>query len=337
MKVFMIGGTGLLGSEGAKELIRRGHQVRSVALPPIPVGAELPPEMELIFGNYMEMPDDEVRKYMKGCEGFVFAAGVDERVEGPAPIYDMFYKYNIKPLKRLLEIAKEVGVKHVVVLGSYFAYFERVWKDQKMYDTHPYVRSRVDQANMALSFADENMAVSVLELPYIFGTQPGRKPVWVFLVEQIRKMKKVTLYPKGGTTMVTVKQVGQCIAGALERGKGGRNYPIGYYNLTWQEMLTIVHKYMGVPDKKIITIPTFLYRMGMKSMIKENKAKGTQPGLDVMGLVKIMTSKAFIDSKTAAEELGVKPDDIDKAIGDSIRLCIDVLDGKQQTIGMKGE
>ena len=47
MKVFMVGGTGLLGSETAKELIRRGHEVASIALPPIPTGAQLPPEMKI--------------------------------------------------------------------------------------------------------------------------------------------------------------------------------------------------------------------------------------------------------------------------------------------------
>lgn len=47
----MIGGTGLLGSQAARELIE---------------------------------------SYMKGCEGFVFAAGVDERVEGPALIYNLY-------------------------------------------------------------------------------------------------------------------------------------------------------------------------------------------------------------------------------------------------------
>lgn len=36
MKVFMIGGTGLLGSEAAKQLIERGHEVTSIALPPLP-------------------------------------------------------------------------------------------------------------------------------------------------------------------------------------------------------------------------------------------------------------------------------------------------------------
>lgn len=337
MKVFMIGGTGLLGAEGARELIRRGHEVSSIALPPLPAGAELPPEMKLGFGNYMEMSDDDLRECMDGCEGFVFAAGIDERVEGPPPVYDMFYRYNIGPLKRMLKIAQEAGVRHVVVLGSYFAYFDRVWQDLRLYDNHPYIRSRVDQAKMALSFADGNMEVAVLELPYIFGAQPGRKPVWVFLVEQILSMKGRTMYPKGGTTMLTVKQVGQCIAGALENNRGGQNYPVGYYNLTWKEMLAIFHKHMGMPDRKIVTIPTFLYRLGMKKMIEEYRKKGVEPGLDPMGLVKIMTRNAFIDKKTIVEAFGVQEDDIDAAIGESVKLSLEVLEGRAQTIDMKGQ
>ena len=42
MRVFIAGGTGLLGSAGAIELIKRGHSVTSVALPPIPNGAQIP-------------------------------------------------------------------------------------------------------------------------------------------------------------------------------------------------------------------------------------------------------------------------------------------------------
>ena len=49
MKVFMIGRIGLLGSEAAKALIERGHEVSSIALPPLPTGALLPPEMKLEF------------------------------------------------------------------------------------------------------------------------------------------------------------------------------------------------------------------------------------------------------------------------------------------------
>lgn len=337
MRVFMIGGTGLLGSEAAKELIRRGHGVSSIALPPIPAGAQLPPEMRLEFGNYMEMTDDQLRKHFQGCEGFVFAAGVDERVEGPAPIYELFKKYNITPLERLLRIAKECGVKHSAICGSYFAYFEKLWPDKGLSKWHPYIRSRRDQENATMAFADKKFDVAVLELPYIFGTQPGRKPVWVFLVEMIRGMKNATMYPKGGTTMVTVKQVAQAIAGALERNRSGNCYPIGYYNMTWIEMLKIVHKHMGVPNKKIVTIPNWMYAIGGRKIMKQQKAAGHEGGLNMVKFTDLQCANLFIDKALGCEPLGVQPDDIDAAIGESIRLCLDVLDGKAKTIEMKGE
>lgn len=338
MKICMIGGTGLLGSQGAKELISRGHQVKAIALPPLPEGAVLPPEMEIEYGNYLEMNDDEIRKMFDGCDGFVFAAGVDERVEGPAPIYDLYKKYNIDPIYRLLKIAKECGIKHTVVLGSYFAYFAKARPQMKLTEYHPYIRSRIDQENAAMSFADDNFSVAVLELPYIFGTQPGRKPVWVFLVESIRKMPRVTMWPKGGSTMVTVKQVGQAIAGAIERNKGGNCYPIGYYNLTWKEMLTICHKHLGCPNKKIITIPDWMYAMAGKNIVKQQKKQGIQGGLDMIKFTELQCSNQFIEKELGSVPLGVEPDDIDAAIGDSIKLCVDILDGKAKNIvAMKGE
>ncbi len=337
MKVFMIGGTGLLGSEAAKQLIDRGHEVSSIALPPLPEGAALPPEMKIEFGNYMEMTDDQLKTHFDGCEGFVFAAGVDERVEGPAPIYDLFKRYNITPLERLLRIAKESGVKHVAICGSYFSYFAKIWPEKELTKWHPYIRSRIDQEEMALSFADENFDVAVLELPYIFGTQPGRKPVWVFLVEQIRSMKKVTMYPKGGSTMVTVRQVGQALAVAIEQNRGGNCYPIGYYNLTWKEMLAIAHKHMGCPGKKVITIPNWMYAMGCKGLMKEQEKAGHEGGLHMVKFTDVMCSETFIDKSLGCDKLGVTPDDIDTAIGDSIKLCLNILDGKADVIAMKGE
>lgn len=295
MKVFMIGGTGLIGSEVAKELIYRGHDVVSVALPPLPEGAVLPEKMEIQYGNYLEMSDEEIRKNMEGCEGFVFAAGVDERVEGPAPIYELYKKYNIDPMYRLLKIAKECGVKHVAICGSYFSYFAKTKPELELTKWHPYIRSRIDQEKAAMSFADDDFSVAVLELPYIFGTQPGRKPVWVFLVEQVMGMKKATMYPKGGSTMVTVKQVGQAIAGAIERNRGG------------------------------------------KKLMKEHKKNNIEGGLHMVKFTKLQCRNLFIDKSEGCDKLGVQPDDIDVAIGDSILLSNSIIEGKTQVIGMKGE
>lgn len=337
MKVFMIGGTGLIGSEAAKELIGRGHEVVSMALPPLPEGAVLPPEMKIEYGDFMKLSDKDLKAKLQGCEGFVFAAGVDERVEGPAPIYDLYKKFNIDALDRVLKIAKAAGVKHNVICGSYFSYFAKTRPEDELTRWHPYIRSRIDQEKMCMSHAGKNFDVAVLELPYIFGTQPGRKPVWVFLVKQLLDMKDKTLYPRGGTTMLTVKQVAQAIAGALEKNVGGNCYPIGYYNMKWTEMLSIFHKYMGTPDKKIVTIPNFLYKLGGMKIMKEHKKAGIEPGLDMVKFASLQCSDQFIDKSLGCEPLGVQPDDIDAAIGQSVQLSLAVLEGKTETVSMKGE
>ena len=131
MKIFMIGGTGLLGCEAARIFIERGHEVTSVALPPLPEGAPIPEEMELEFCNIYEKSDDEIKAIMQGCDCFVFAAGIDERVEFPAPVYDAYYKYNIAPVKRILPLCKEVGMKNSVILGSYFSFLHKNYPELK--------------------------------------------------------------------------------------------------------------------------------------------------------------------------------------------------------------
>ncbi len=337
MKILMIGGTGLLGSQAARELISRGHSVHSIALPPLPEGALLPPEMTLTLKNASDMGDGELKTLFAGAEGFVFAAGVDERVEGPAPIYDFYKKYNITPLERLLRLAKESGVRHAVVAGSYFSHFAKKWTEMELTRWHPYIRSRIDQENMAFSFADENFDVSVLELPYIFGAQRGRKPVWVFLVEMLLGMKGAILYPRGGTAMVTVRQVGQAFAGALERGRGANAYPIGWFNLTWREMIAVMNRYMGVPKKKIVTIPDFLFALSAGPIEKKLRSAGNEGGLSMKQFVKMQTKNLFIDRAEASFPLGVTDDDIDAAIGESVLLSMEVLEKKADVIDMKGE
>ena len=339
MKVFMIGGTGLLGCEAARIFIERGHQVKSVALPPLPEGAPIPEEMELEFCNIYEKSDDEIKAMMEGYDCFVFAAGIDERVEFPAPVYDAYYKYNIAPLKRILPLCKEIGMKNAVVLGSYFSYAAKQYPEMKLTEKHPYIRSRIDQEEVAFSFADESFDVAVLELPYIFGTQPGRKPVWVILIEQIKMMDKLpcTMYPGGGTAMLTVRQVGEVIVGAAEKSKGAKAWPISMYNQTWKEFLKIVYAARGMGNnRKIISIPPWMMRMGLGGVKKEYAEKGIESGIDVDGLADIMDINLFIDRKYAVE-LGATEDDINSAITDSIKVSQAVFDGRAKLLEMKGE
>lgn len=345
MKVFMIGGTGLLGCEAARIFIERGHQVKSVALPPLPEGAPIPKDLEIVFGNVNEKSDDEIKAMMDGCDCFVYAAGVDERVEFPPPVYDAYYKFNIAPLERMLPLAKACGLKKAVILGSYFAYLAKERPDMKLCEKHMYIKSRVDQENIAFSYSDENFDVAVLELPYIFGTQPGRKPVWVILIEQIKMMDKLpfTLYPKGGTAMLTVRQVGESIVGAAEYedyAKFGHHkaWPISCYNMTWNDFLKIVYDARGMgSNRKVVGVPVWMFAMFGKQKDKEFAAKGVQPGIITEGLASIMDLNLFIDTKYCYNDLKCTDDDIRSAIFDSIKLSVAAYEGKAKLLGMKGE
>ena len=116
------------------------------------------------------------------------------------------------------------------------------------------------------------MGVGVLELPYIFGTQPGRRPVWVILIEQLQRFEKLpfTMYPAGGTAMLTVRQVGECIVGAAEQVQGFRAYGISCYNMHWREFLKIVYRAMdGIQDRKIVDVPKWTFQAFGLHMRKE--------------------------------------------------------------------
>ena len=337
MKVFMIGGTGLLGCAAASEFIKRGHSVKTIALPDIPKGAEIPEEMEIIIGSFFDMSDEKILDLMADSDCFVFAAGVDERVDFPATVYPSYINYNIDPVKRFLTLSKKAGITKAVILGSYFAYFAKTRPEMKLTEKHPYIRSRIEQEDAAFSFAvDGTMDVSVMELPYIFGTQKGRKPVWTIFVEQIAKMGPVTMYPKGGTAMVTVKQVAQAIVSAAEMNKGANAYPIAMYNYTWDDYLKIVHKAMGQPKRPIIHIPKLLYKAYAVFLKKAKEKEKIETGLDYVELAEILYSKFYIDPK-ATKELGVEDDDIETNIYESMKLSIDAYYKKIDLIDMKVE
>lgn len=253
---------------------------------------------------------------------------------------DYYYKYNIAPLEKIFPLCKKAGVKRAVVLGSYFSYLAKIKPDMGLEERNPYFKSRLLQEEVCKKACDDNFSVAVLELPYIFGTQPGRRPVWTVLIEQIAGMDKLpfTLYPKGGTAMLTCRQVGQAIAGAAtkEGAKGFEAIPISMYNMKWDKFLGIVYEARGMHNRKIVGIPPFMMKLGMYGIVKDYKKRGIDSGMDPLQLPYIMDYDLFITDKFT-RDLGVEDDDIEAAITDSIKVSQESYEGKVKLLDMKGE
>jgi nucleoside-diphosphate-sugar epimerase len=276
-----------------------------------------PEEVEVKLADYSDLSDDELRALLHGQEGVVMAAGADDRILPDAPAYDFYHRHNVEASKRLFRLAREEGVQRGVLLSSYFAYFDRAWPHMKLAMHHPYIRSRVVQEEESLAAAMPDLQLSILQLPYIFGSMPGRDPLWTPIVNLVRN-SRVVLFPRGGTNMIAVRHVAEAIVGAIEKGKGGERYVVGDQNVTWKEWLHKISRYACGRVKPVITVPDFLMRLQMQQTLKAREADGKEGGLDALEFVKLQTAKTYFDPEPSRLALGYGSGGLDEAIADTV-------------------
>lgn len=307
--VFICGGTGFLGYYSALEFIRKGAKIGVLALPnELTLSADWwPKEIKVNYGMLFNLrPGDETPtvtkeelvKMFSGYDTLVYAVGPDDRMHTPKGVsgYDFFHKYLVEKVVPVFEAAKEAGVKKAVLLNSYFAYFDRIWPEKHLAERHPYIRVRVEQAEALIKVGDGGVAnggmdVVVLELPYIFGSMPGRTPLWkeVFL-DRFAGMPAI-MFPKGGTNMIHVNGIAEAVVAAAYYGQHGDRLPIGNKDLKFKDMINMLMEDIGA-TKRYMGIPTWVATMGVKmTVVKALKKSGQDSGLNYNYLMKDIQSK----------------------------------------------
>ena len=307
--VFICGGTGFLGYYSALEFIRKGAKIGVLALPnELTLSADWwPKEIQVNYGMLFNLrPGDETPtvtkeelvKMFTGYDTLVYAVGPDDRMHTPKGVsgYDFFHKYLVEKVVPVFEAAKEAGVKKAILLNSYFAYFDRIWPESHLAQRHPYIRVRVEQAEALIKVGDGGVAnggmdVVVLELPYIFGSMPGRTPLWkeVFL-DRFAGMPAI-MFPKGGTNMIHVNGIAEAVVAAAYYGQHGDKLPIGNKDLKFKDMINMLMEDIGA-TKRYMGIPTWIATMGVKmTVVKALKKAGQDSGLNYNYLMQDIQSK----------------------------------------------
>lgn len=242
-KVFVLGGTGFLGYYTVKELLNRGYQVKTMALPPLPTDDLLPEEVELTLGDINQLSDDEILELLSDVYGFMYAAGADERVVPERPALKFFYEANVLPTQRIARLAAKAGVKKFVIYGSYFSKTAEEMPELGLKD-QAYPNTRLLQEQVAFAEGEGIMDVTSLRLPYIFGTMPGRMPLWKMFTDQIKGQEQWAVLG-GSTSSVTVEQVAEAAVGAMENGSHRETFPINMYNLKHEDFHRMMIKALG--------------------------------------------------------------------------------------------
>lgn len=319
--VFILGGTGLLGYHTVRELLARGYAVSTVALPPMPTKDLLPEEVECHLGNINEMSDEKILNILRGKDIFIHAAGADERSLPQAPATRFFYEENVIPTQRLARLARAAGVKKFVVYGSYFAHFAEKWPELKLATEQAYPRTRLLQEEVAILEGEGKMDVMSLRLPYIFGTMPGRKPLWEMFLPQIQGKEFVPVLG-GGTAMVTVQQVAEATVGMIEHGKHGEKYAISDTNMKHKEFFEIIADVLNQKDTVVQVVPLEQIKPEYQKVDEYVATEGKEHGIHIAVTADIQNRDAYIDPEDTMPILKYNKANVREEIVKTIQACL---------------
>lgn len=196
MKIMIVGGTGFLGYHSLLEALKRGYEADTLAIDDVELGEWYPQQVKVNYDDVFKLSESELIEYFTGYDSMIYAVGPDDRITPPAPSYEFFHTRLVDAVEKVAVAARRAGVNKMVVLNSYFAYFDRIWPQKKMSVHHPYIRCRVEQAQKTIYAGKDEMAVVTLELPYIFGSMPNRIPLWKHVLLDRFAKGRIIFFPR---------------------------------------------------------------------------------------------------------------------------------------------
>lgn len=321
-KIFILGGAGFLGYHTVKEAVNRGYSVKTVDIVELPENLKFKEEdkVEFIITNFFNLSDQEIIAMLKDCDGFVYAGGVDERIVPEKPARKFFYEKNVLPTQRLARLAKEAGVKNFVVFGSYTAEFGENNAELREYNYHkePYVETRLLQEKLAMYGGEGSMNVSVLRLPYIFGTMEGKIPLWSMFVDMLRGQDFMPV-TSGGAATVTAKQVGQAAISALENGQHRRTYPLATGYISYEDFYKKIVEELGQEEKTKLQVMSF---EELEEAYKEDQEltdkKGVEHGIRQVNMLRGNSMEFRLPTDVAFDELRVREEDTEAVLKETL-------------------
>lgn len=318
--VFVVGGGGMLGKSSIAHLVEHGYKVTSISLPSTPKEDLFEGKVDYILKDVNNITDTEMLRIMKEHEFMLVTIGADERYTPKAPARDFYRQYNVTYVTNLLRLARLAKIKKVVILGSYYTYFDKLWPELKLKEKHPYIKSRVEQMEQCFTFNSNVMQVIILEIPYVFGTVPKQTPLWNIIKDQLNSNKHI-YYPLGGTAMATEKEVAEAVEGAFLYGTGGKAYPVSSINLKWKDLLSYLLKLQGQEHKILTPYSNLATTREMKAKMKQIRKEGREAGLDLVEYLEFQKRDAFIDPMECMTNLKYNPDDLKEAIKKTLEVC----------------
>jgi dihydroflavonol-4-reductase len=306
MKTLVTGGTGFVGANVVRALLRRGAEVRALVRPRSDTRNLDSLEVELVAGDLRDRTSLEAA--IEGCDIVYHVAAMYALwARNPQEIYDS----NVTGTVNMLEAAGQAGVRKVVYTSSVATIGlpkdgtpgteEVPLPPEDM--VSDYKRSKYLAEQEVLKYAQRGLPVVIVNPSFPVGAWDVKPtPSGQIIVNFLRG--KIPAYVDTGLNVVDVEDVAIGHVMAAERGRIGERYILGNANLTLPELFQLLAQISGMSAPRIRIPYGFAYLCACVSEFVARTITHKPPFVTLAG-VKLSRKRMFFDTSKAVRELGL--------------------------------
>lgn len=249
-KYFITGGTGFIGKELTKHLLKEGNEVNLLIRDRKKAEEFTQSGVKLFTGDITDA--NSVDEAMKGCTHvFHLAAYAKPFAKDPA-VFDLI---NIEGTRNVLDAALKHDVKKVVFTSTAGTFgitsenedaTEASEKPGRYYTE--YARTKREAEKLCEEYFKKGLDIVIVNPTRVFGPGVISEGNSITKILSLYQKGKWRIIPGNGKTYGNYVFVGDIINGhilAMEHGKPGENYILGGENLTFNELFARMSRVTG--------------------------------------------------------------------------------------------
>ena len=305
MKTLVTGGTGFVGANVVRALLKRGAEVRALARPRSDTRNLDSLEVELVAGDLRDRGSLEAA--LEGCDTVYHVAAMYALwAANPQEIYDS----NVTGTVNLLEAAGMAGVQKIVYTSSVATIglpkdgtpgTEEIPLPLEDMVSH-YKRSKYLAEQEVLKYAQHGLPVVIVNPSFPVGSWDVKPtPSGQIIVNFLRG--KIPAYVDTGLNVVDVEDVALGHLLAAEKGRIGERYILGHANLTLPQLFQLLEQVSGVKAPRLRIPYGCAYLSACVSELVARTITHKPPFVTLAG-VKLSRKQMFFNASKAVRELG---------------------------------
>jgi dihydroflavonol-4-reductase len=306
VKTLVTGGTGFVGANVVRALLKRGAEVRALVRPRSDTRNLDSLAVELVAGDLRDRGSLEAA--LEGCDTVYHVAAMytlwaRDRQE----IYDS----NVTGTINMLEAAGQAGVQKIVYTSSVATIglpkdgapgTEEVPLSPEDL-VSDYKRSKYLAEQEALKYAQRGLPVVIVNPSFPVGAWDVKPtPSGQMIVNFLRG--KIPAYVDTGLNVVDVEDVAIGHVMAAEKGRIGERYILGHANLTLPEVFRLLAQVSGMNAPRLRLPYSVAYLSACVSEAIARTITHKPPFVTLAG-VQLSRKRMFFDTAKAVRELGL--------------------------------